>query len=235
MATTVRTWCQLTINIEVSFRQLTTSWPCSGNRTRWCLMQKKNKWFQSSCSPMFNFLTSKVPSGLQSWWQLRRTAANRTTSFPHERPSISPRHEVLFFSFSSFFRNKEVLVFFQISPNCNPRRKIWHFRLDLESICFSLWLLRAFLDGRELQQSQLAQILQLWSFIIIIGYFYGIIHSINGVLLVLITRKGPWQWRYTKTGWWNVNECNMTTCYIVNNRRQKEHWMYTTNDFKNQH
>ena len=125
--------------------------------------------------------------------------------------------------------------FFQISPNCNPRRKIWHFRLDLESICFSLWLLRAFLDGRELQQSQLAQILQLWSFIIIIGYFYGIIHSINGVLLVLITRKGPWQWRYTKTGWWNVNECNMTTCYIVNNRRQKEHWMYTTNDFKNQH
>ena len=27
--------------------------------------------------------------------------------------------------------------------------------------------------------------------LVITGYFYGIIHSINGVLLVLITGKGP--------------------------------------------
>jgi hypothetical protein len=127
------------------------------------------------------------------------------------------------------------LFFFKLALIAIPDARYGIFDLTWSQFVFSLWLLRAFLDGRELQQSQLAQILQLWSFIIIIGYFYGIIHSINGVLLVLITRKGPWQWRYTKTGWWNVNECNMTTCYIVNNRRQKEHWMYTTNDFKNQH
>ena len=77
-----------------------------------------------------------------------------------------------FFFFFFLFATRSSCFFFLISPNCNPRRKIWHFQLDLESICFSRWLLRAFLDGRELQQSQLAQILQLWSFIISYNWLF---------------------------------------------------------------
>jgi hypothetical protein len=83
------------------------------------------------------------------------------------------------------------LFFFKLALIAIPDARYGIFDLTWSQFVFSLWLLRAFLDGRELQQSQLAQILQLWSFIIIIGYFYGIIHSINGVLLVLITNKWP--------------------------------------------
>ena len=96
-----------------------------------------------------------------------------------------------FFLFLCFRNKKFLFLFFKLALIAIPDARYGIFDLTWSQLkavgCYvPFWMAENFSKVNWPKFCNYGHLL-----LVIIGYFYGIIHSINGVLLVLVTRKGP--------------------------------------------